>query len=352
MKKGSTYLPGLNGIRAIASVLVLIAHSNKALSGILEIEDLPLSGNGLTGVTMFFVLSGFLITHRLLLESPTGHINIGNFYIRRILRIFPLYYFYLFLTLFITFIARPELIDLTVLPFYIFLCPNIPWIWSMGIPNLHHYWSLGVEEQFYLFWPIIFKLGSQKLLKISTVLFSTFFLIKVYLYSLESNALINSIIYSMGFPNILIGCIGAIIYHKDIDIINWIINCKVYQFLSWLILINFILGGWTGNFFQQEIISFLTLLIIYGQVKISNRIINLDHPVLFFMGKISFGIYVYHPLVISLTKNLMGPYHLSLGGLGFSIFFYLIILIVTLSVSYVSYQHFEKKFLYQKSSYS
>lgn len=50
MKKGNTYLPGLNGIRAIACILVLIAHSNKALSGILEIEYLPLSRDSLTGV--------------------------------------------------------------------------------------------------------------------------------------------------------------------------------------------------------------------------------------------------------------------------------------------------------------
>lgn len=89
-------MSGLNGIRAIAAISVLISHMNESLSffGLSNLQGLDLAG---FGVTMFFALSGYLITYLLLLEKRDyARINVGQFYIRRILRIWPLYYFFLF----------------------------------------------------------------------------------------------------------------------------------------------------------------------------------------------------------------------------------------------------------------
>ena len=101
----SVYLPGLNGLRAIAALAVVVSHTTLALnqfgldSNIFgtgqdgKPKGLDLAGDG---VSLFFTLSGFLITFLLLKEKETGSLKVRNFYIRRILRIWPLYYLYLF----------------------------------------------------------------------------------------------------------------------------------------------------------------------------------------------------------------------------------------------------------------
>ncbi len=105
---------------------------------------------------MFFALSGFLITYLLLLEKQKQSIDVRNFYIRRVLRIHPLYYTYLAITL-VVILAFGMKYSTTALLFYIFLAANIPFITNTTLPFLAGYWSLAVEEQFYLFYPWIVK---------------------------------------------------------------------------------------------------------------------------------------------------------------------------------------------------
>src|SRR5690349_15528394 len=122
------YLPGLNGLRAIAALAVVISHTTVALSDyglnnkiFGESSDGRATGLKLAGygVTIFFTLSGFLITYLLLKEKELGTIKIKNFYIRRILRIWPLYYGYLILALgTILFYTMPYDWDAT--PLYLF----------------------------------------------------------------------------------------------------------------------------------------------------------------------------------------------------------------------------------------
>ncbi|MFM7901642.1 MAG: efflux RND transporter periplasmic adaptor subunit, partial [Bacteroidota bacterium] len=117
---------------------------------------------------MFFALSGFLITYLLLEEKKKGEVNIRNFYIRRILRIWPLYYLFVALTLITTFFFDVSFEYKSIL-FYIFLLANIPFIFGGHIPFLSHFWSLGVEEQFYSFWPWVVK-KSKSILKITVII--------------------------------------------------------------------------------------------------------------------------------------------------------------------------------------
>ncbi|WP_293893625.1 acyltransferase [Flavobacterium sp.] len=157
------YLPGLNGIRAIAALSVVFSHINNKLDyySLPKSELLDLAN---FGVTMFFTLSGFLITYLLLKEiEKTGTIDVKKFYMRRILRIWPLYYFYLIIVIFLNGIQNVEWPIL----FYIFILPNFKTSFNgviatvVGSENLvymvGHYWSLGVEEQFYAFWPWLVK---------------------------------------------------------------------------------------------------------------------------------------------------------------------------------------------------
>ncbi|MBK8300789.1 MAG: acyltransferase [Chitinophagaceae bacterium] len=165
MKSKVIYFPGLNGLRAIAAIAVVISHIT------LGLEEFDLDPHifgtfpdgqpmGLSlagyGVTIFFVLSGFLITYLLQVEKESQAINIKKFYFRRILRIWPLYYLYFFLSVSVAIIYGLG-ISKTSVVLYTFYAANIPFILGTALPFLSHYWSLGVEEQFYLFWPWVLK---------------------------------------------------------------------------------------------------------------------------------------------------------------------------------------------------
>ena len=99
MKDKLIYLPGLNGLRAIAALSVVIAHVSQegiADFGLPRLFDLPMAGYG---VTLFFVISGFLITYLLISEiKKTDTVSVSKFYIRRILRIWPIYYLFILIS--------------------------------------------------------------------------------------------------------------------------------------------------------------------------------------------------------------------------------------------------------------
>src|SRR5206468_6085258 len=104
------------------------------------------------GVSIFFSLSGFLITYLLILENGLHGINIRNFYLRRIFRIWPLYYLYFAICLILLLVLHINAEPQTLL-YYIFFAADVPFILNSTLILLGHYWSIGVEEQFYLFWP-------------------------------------------------------------------------------------------------------------------------------------------------------------------------------------------------------
>lgn len=138
-------IPQLDGLRAIAVTAVLFSHTIS--------EDATLETLGTAGVRLFFVISGYLIT-RILLDHQQVPIRqlLKTFYLRRFLRIFPLYYFFLLIT---AVLAFPEWQE--AWPWYVTFTSNIQLLqfdrWPAG--RLNHLWSLAVEEQFYLIWPWI-----------------------------------------------------------------------------------------------------------------------------------------------------------------------------------------------------
>lgn len=149
MSSRKHHIPSLDGLRAISITLVLFSH-------LLGTKHFPVpnhfvfSNLGSLGVRVFFVISGFLITGLLLRERQlTGKINLTEFYFRRTLRIFPVYYFYLFL------VAGLTLIGILNIPWIEFLKPLTYTTNIFHTPEwmLGHSWSLSIEEQFYLLWP-------------------------------------------------------------------------------------------------------------------------------------------------------------------------------------------------------
>lgn len=146
------YIPEVDGLRAIAVLLVVTVHMHDKLWQ-------PL--NGALGVVIFFVLSGYLITMLALREEKNrGRLDFGAFYTRRSFRIFPAYYLVLgaYAVLILGLKISPEKAAGFVhnLPYYLFYCQEIPYFHFHSSAFLFYQsWSLGIEEKFYLVWPLL-----------------------------------------------------------------------------------------------------------------------------------------------------------------------------------------------------
>src|SRR5260370_16732322 len=173
--RGTGHLPGLDGIRGLAILLVMAVHfiGDATPRNFAERLAVKLASYGVLGVDLFFVLSGFLITG-LLLDAKNDPHYFRNFYARRILRIFPLYY----LVLALLFLVLPRLIALT--PALELARERQVWLWTYtanfyiaaksswaALTYVSHFWSLAIEEHFYLLWPLaVFLLSRETLARI------------------------------------------------------------------------------------------------------------------------------------------------------------------------------------------
>ena len=157
------HLPVLDGVRGLAVLMVLLFHfiGDIPPSGRVEHAIVAVTKYGAFGVELFFVLSGFLITG-ILYDTPNGPSYFRNFYMRRFLRIFPLYYGVLALVFFVA-----PLIPLLRGPTLDYLLDRQLWAWLYAVnvyiawhgewsfSYLNHFWSLAIEEHFYFFWPLV-----------------------------------------------------------------------------------------------------------------------------------------------------------------------------------------------------
>lgn len=174
-KKAKVFFPNLDGLRFVCFFLVFLFHVNKTTVEHYQANNLEVPAffkvftllfqNGNLGVNFFFVLSGFLITFLLIREKEyTGKIHVGHFYMRRILRIWPLFY----LCVFIGFVVFPQVAHLVGMnaaeharPVYYLTFLNNFDVIATGHPNslvLGILWSIAIEEQFYLTWPLLLSL--------------------------------------------------------------------------------------------------------------------------------------------------------------------------------------------------
>lgn len=360
-KKKVLHLRGLNGIRAIAAIAVVISHISLQLPDF-GLEPIFRDDNGRVsgillasfGVTMFFALSGFLITFLLLKEKEKQPIYIKHFYIRRVLRIWPLYYLFMAICVIIYFAFDVNYYHTSLL-FYVFFGANIAMIAKTMLPFMGHLWSIGVEEQFYIFWPWMAKLENRKLLKVAILFVAFFYLLKFLFFILQSKfPFLNIGLVALGvsrFHIMIMGCIGAILYYNESKYCHYLTH-KVTQTLAWLILVLATFNQFhiSSALIDHEVISVVTIVIIFGQISRKNMIIDLDQKWLNFIGKISYGIYVIHPLLIFFASQTIGKFYGS--SIVNYLLLYALIIFSTILLSYLSYEFFEKRFLAYKDRFA
>ena len=360
------YFPNLNGLRFIAALLVIMQHIEqiKSMYGIANRWSSPfMQIIGEQGVSLFFVLSGFLITYLMLEEEKkTGTIQIRNFYRRRILRIWPLYFLIGFLALAvlprIPFFILPDYgLDIVyrhywqkVILFILFLPNLMPYLGGI-VPYAAQTWSIGTEEQFYLIWPLLMKNIRKYRIALMLVIIIGYIVTARALSSAHTDFLPFKY-YLSGYWSLFnidlmaIGGLLAILLHTENQYLKFIRNNFV--FYAALTLVSYML-------IKVIIIPHVykeTYGVLYGLIILnfaSNPKIhfNLEAGIFKYLGKIAYGLYMYHPIAIVLTVHLA-----QWMGLQNDLFIYSSSLILTVALAGLSYKYFESFFLRLKINFS
>lgn len=361
-KNRPIYLNGLNGIRAIAVVAIMIHHINQKLY-YFDIKTISLFGwdknhlqigwtLGTHSVTMFFVLSGFLITYLLTLEKEkTQTINIRKFYVRRILRIWPLYFFYLILAVISAYLIDSIVPDWGNLTLYFLLLANIPFIFNHALVNCDHLWTVAVEEQFYLFWPFFFRKKNINIKKWIIIFILLFMAVRFALLMYDQYSWVTFLSITNRFDCMMFGGLIAILYIERNKIINLITSFPI-QLGCWLVLgFHFLNYELLYSVISMEVVMAATAFIIVGQISGKNRIINLENKVCNFLGTYSYGIYIFHPFIIYLLAK-TGILNSIDNEVIRAIFAFLIVPTISIFAAYISYEYFEKRFIMLKDKFS
>lgn len=286
----------LNGLRGIAILLVLLTHSEIGFT------------IGWVGVPVFFVLSGFLITNNLL-ELRSSKYYLRNFYLNRAFRIFPLYYLCFFISLAICIYGKYNFRHWKYFALYL---QN--WIFALKcwtadfLPYFGHTWTLAIEEQFYLVWPfcllLIRKKKSMTILSVCIIVFSV--LSKLF-FAYKGVFCFNFLNTLSSCDYLISGALISILIEDNylIPLIKWDYICYTStSLIVIMILIGNIIDFERGNlvyvFFHISLcisIFFLifSLVTLERSKYFGNLLVKiLSSRPLVFVGKISYGLYLYH----------------------------------------------------------
>jgi peptidoglycan/LPS O-acetylase OafA/YrhL len=335
------YLPELNSLRALAVIMTLLAHFSPV--------EIPYMWYG---VPIFFTLSGFLITTillRNLQKSTQKLVIIKNFVIRRVLRLFPVYYlFLLFFLLAKRFLHLYLWKDDYTLYFFTYT-PNLL-IARQGAHYLgcfEHLWSLGVEEQFYLFWPwlLLFSPAKFRIPIIAVMICIPF--VSIYI---DPQGAQNGI---FPFHTLGVGAILACLYVRQDAAINWLKEKRSwifgFTFLHLLIVLILFDGSYKWWYIYREVALCLctfsiVLVSVYGWRGVAGYIAR--NKQIQSIGVISYGIYLFHmpvPFVYrSIAARYFPSFHMPAGV------FLVFCCAVTVGLAAISYRFIETPFLKMK----
>jgi peptidoglycan/LPS O-acetylase OafA/YrhL len=367
------YIPALDGIRGIAIAMVMALHFFEGFRPINGPEKLFIyvTSHGTLGVDLFFALSGFLITGILLESKRDDSQYFRNFFMRRLLRIFPLYYgvlAFIFLGLRWVPALQGETMDEMVAKQW--------WAWGYAInflvasegkwtpPYISHFWSLAVEEHFYLIWPLfVYLLDRRNLLKACWIAIAASTGLSVLLALQGANHLTIYTLTPCRLNGLCLGALLATLTHRrelpPPGWAAWIIGASLLSKFAIILAaraqpsLHDVLDP-----FRQ--LSWLTIFIglILGAVSSqpdSLLVRGLTSRPLVFLGKYSYGLYVYHNFVSSGSRSLGAlawleerlPHHsiavLVHGALGVAL---------SIAIAMFSFHAYEKHFLKLKDRFS
>ena len=355
------HFPGLHGLRFIAALAVVIGHVElmKQHFGLPNRANHPaIYELGRISVTFFFVLSGFLITYILLAEKrDAGAISLKKFYLRRILRIWPLY----FLTVILAFAIIPRIhtLDIPVLsaalgdhqastlPLFIGFLPQVALILFPPVPYAEPLWSIGVEEQFYLLWPLVVARASRFLsLTVGIVIGGIVVKEAAFLYAstlrdADGLRFWNHVIDYFYFTRIecmAIGAIAAWIVFERKRAALTVLYSRPLQVAVYALSAYLIVTAEGKPLLNYSMHSVLFAAIILNIATNPRSLVRLDHRVFLFLGNISYGVYMLHEMAIGIAIK-------ALGSAPADAVLYAGSLIVTVAAATIVYHAVELPFL-------
>ena len=323
---GLSHIPQLDGIRGLAIIMVILAHSGEILKDVGFSRFLPI---GRMGVDLFFVLSGFLIT-RILSGTRESARYYRDFYVRRGLRIWPLYFSYIILNVagfkllqhaavFQRLVAESPFLQssalrmVTPLPLYVFFLQNLyaPSLFS-AMDYLSITWSLCIEEHFYLIWPVVVRHFSIPYLKrflIAILVLSPLARIAAYLWlrhqPYDTFQIAITRITLLHLDPIAAGCLLALVKSSLPD------RRRTHLLLLGLLLLGLAGGFVTLSFFYSNAFvnsfCFTSFAAVFtgltGLVLLGHLHSLFTNAWLRYIGKISYGLYLIHPTIFLVFQS-------------------------------------------------
>ena len=330
----------LDGLRFICITAVIWHHS--AWGAELGSEFLLLA-RGFLGVDFFFVISGFLITTLLLREEQThGYFDLRHFYWRRLLRIVPVYFLVVGInTCFAVFVqGQPE--KLTLLPYYLLFVSNFL---TEHVPNLSITWSLAVEEQYYLIWPVLLMLIPRRwilpvLLGLITVN------VLGHMGWLDWTGITRMTFGPMTlhlppYAPILMGSVAALVLHdpRGFALLEPLLTRRravVISFALLLLALIFLPGRVLG--WPAFLIHCAMCLVLMASVMREDHALRavLGHPMIARIGQISYGMYLYHLMFLTVGFEILNA--LGLYSPPALFFFYFALTVIASEISFRTYE--------------
>jgi len=363
------HIPALDGVRGVAILLVLIFHFSVYGHGLtpsgLFIDRLyyRVAGAGWIGVDLFFVLSGFLITG-ILYDAKESEHYFRNFYARRVLRIFPLYYGALILFLVILPWLRPDHSGLSS------IARDGVWYWSYlsnvkfaqdGWPQfgaIGHFWSLAVEEQFYLLWPaLVLALNWRQLQIACLVCVIAALAVRIALIA-QGNNTAAFVLTPARIDALAVGAYIAVTARGPEGLHRLSrLALPAAALLSLAVLVVFVLRkGFAGYDPVVSTIGLTILACLFGSVLLLALTLArgtllaraFDSSFLSFFGRYSYGIYVFHHPILFLKVGII-PLAIVPGLFGSQLLrqfaFIIAATAVSVGMAFSSWHLFEKQFL-------
>jgi len=371
-------LPGLDGLRALAALAVFVDHAEQTQEwvGREHFDGNQMTSLGRQGVEMFFVLSGFLITLLLLEErarSPaTGQVSLGRFYARRTLRIWPLYYLVVFVLWVVlpwaVRFAPPQIHDLCEvhtrtmgapgdprLPLYLFFLANVSfWLYPHVLCGAH-LWSLGVEEQFYAVWPVIFRWVRRPL-----AVFGALVALKVglhmaveydhpivsWLLSEHQIFLLLELSKMCHYEAMAVGAAAAYLAFHHRERVRRVADAWWTRALVAPLLYGCVwLAGWNQGFHGIDPITevpqlgYAAVVLLVSQRSAPSRV--LDARPLAWLGERSYGFYMVHTFLMVLAMALLERAGVHGDGALLHAVFYALSFAIAAGVAALSYRYVE-----------
>ncbi|PTY08288.1 hypothetical protein DB347_01510 [Opitutaceae bacterium EW11] len=308
-------IPSLDGFRAIAIGLVLLAHAAHTLPPEFEAPKKLLQVGGL-GVSVFFVISGYLITTLMVREEArAGSVDLTEFYLRRAFRILPPFYTYLTVIILLSvlgiFVLAPQVIlngALFITNYKHYWTPNDgPNYWFVG-----HFWTLSLEEQFYLLWPAIFCIaGRRRALPAALVLIGLVQACRVatHYFDAQSRGQIDMMLHT-SLDSLMTGCVMSLAetnraYHRMVETLR----SSTAAIIALFIVLGppiapYFLGQYyayylptIGRLLGLGSIAVLILWAIHNEGSWAGRVLN-SRPFVY-VGVLSYSLYLWQQLFLS-----------------------------------------------------